>query len=96
MKEQERLYKVRMWKMDETRWAHRVYEWSGQGSKWVRASIKWERKCGLVVGEAAHCLFKALPSQLMYTKLSTILVIGLSSEATPSNCSWPNFRGKRH
>lgn len=40
-------YKVRLWKMDETRWAHRVYEWSGQGSKWVRASIRWERKCGL-------------------------------------------------
>ncbi len=58
-------YKVRLWKMNEARWAHRVYEWSGQGSKWVSASIRWERKCGLAVGDAVHCLLKALQCQLI-------------------------------
>ena len=40
-------YKIRLKKMDENRWARKVYEWLGQGSKWERSSKRWERKCGL-------------------------------------------------
>ena len=40
-------YKVRLGKMDEDRWARRVYEWACRGSKWEKASNQWEKKCGM-------------------------------------------------
>ncbi len=40
-------YKVRLRKMSENRWARKVYEWAGQGTRWNKSSISWEKRCGL-------------------------------------------------
>lgn len=40
-------YKVRLRKMSENRWARKVYEWAGQGTKWNKSSIRWEKRCEL-------------------------------------------------
>jgi len=40
-------YKVRLAKMDDNRWARKVYEWTSQESRWKRVTVKIERKCKL-------------------------------------------------
>ena len=40
-------YKVRLGKMDDNRWARKVYEWTSLESRWKRATVKIKRKCEL-------------------------------------------------
>ncbi len=40
-------YKVMLAKIDENRWARKMYERISRESRWKRATVKTERKCGL-------------------------------------------------